>query len=131
VRRTDRIDLGVRLRMGATGRLTEDCSGAEGIGLAEFVQSRAARCMVQRGTNSPFQLPAGSNTRCTSTELTFVNRSLPDYDALAVGESPDDELDLDDDGPSEGPRYRIVRLHGLDDDGEKHAQDGEDHGQIG
>ena len=113
VRRTDRIDLGVRLRMGATGRLAEDCSGAEGIGLAEFVQSRAARCLVQRGTNNAFQLPAGENTACTSTELTFVNRSLPDYDALALGESPSSALELADDEPSEGPRYRIVRLHGL------------------
>jgi len=115
VRRTDRIDLGVRLRMGATGRLADDCSGAEGIGLAEFVQSRAARCLAQQGTANPFQLPAGANTACTSSELTFVNQSLPDYDALALGETPSSALKLSNDDPSPGPRYRIVRLHGLDE----------------
>jgi hypothetical protein len=115
VRRTDRIDLGVRLRMGAAGRLSDDCSGAEGIGLAEFVQSRAARCLAQQGTNNPFQLPAGANTPCTSSELSFVNQSLPDYDALALGETPSSALTLANKAPSAGPEYRIVRLHGLND----------------
>jgi hypothetical protein len=116
VRRTNRLQLGVRLRVGIAGRLAADCAGAEGGGIAEFLQSRAAGCLAQPGSSNPFGRPAGANDPCTDSEVLFVNRSLPDYDALRLGEVPNPRLEIEHTAPSEGPHYRLVRIADLGED---------------
>lgn len=110
VRRTDRIWLGTRIRLGGSGRVSADCNGGDGGGIAEFVESRGAGCYVQQGTADPFGLPAGPNQECNATEATFLDQNLPVYTILRAGEAPDAMLKLDDMSPSPGPRFGLRRL---------------------
>ena len=110
VRRTDRLHLGVRLRIGGAGRLADDCLGVSGTGTADFVQSRAASCMVEPGTRNPFGQRAGEDTPCRSSEADFLNENLPIYDILALGQDPRASLDLEDTSPGEGTTFEAVRL---------------------
>jgi len=116
VPRTDRLHLGVRIRLGGSGRLSSDCSAAEGQGVADFVQSRAAGCMVQEGTSSLFQTPAGPNDPCSESQVEFMNENLPVYDLLRVGQRPSWFLSLTDRRSSPGPKYHIVRVGPADQD---------------
>lgn len=110
VRRTDRIWLGTRIRLGGSGRVSADCNSGDGGGIAEFVESRAAGCYVQQGTADPFGFPAGPNQECNATEAAFLDQNLPVYTLLRAGESPDAMLKLDDTAPSPGPRFGLRRL---------------------
>jgi hypothetical protein len=112
VRRTDRILLGVRMRIGGSVALAgEQCESGVGSGVAEFVNSRAWGCVAQRGSaNYPNGDPAGANEPCTSQEAAFMDANLPVYDILAVGQTPDEALELADTSASLGPRFSLVRL---------------------
>jgi hypothetical protein len=115
VRRTDRLQLGVRTRLGGSMRWSKDCGHAEGSVLAEYVNSRAAGCLVQRGTyNLGDQRVAGANDACASNEAKFVDENLPEYMLLAAGQTPDASLDLADRMPSRGPEVRAVRVGDVD-----------------
>lgn len=110
VRRTDRIQLGVRVRLGASGRIEADCNSGAGGGVVDFVQSRAAGCYVQPFTADPFLPLAGPNEPCTDAEQLFIDESLPIYTILRQGDVPDPRLVIDDHSPSEGPGFSLVRL---------------------
>jgi hypothetical protein len=112
VRRADRILLGVRMRVGGSVALAgEQCETGVGSGVAEFVNSRAWGCVVQRGSaNYPNGEPAGANQACSSQEASFMDANLPVYDILAVGQTPDEDLELADTSASLGPRFSLVRL---------------------
>ncbi len=113
VRRADRLHLGVRMRLGGSGSLGENCEFERASGVADFVQSRAASCMVEEGTRAWGDEPAGPNEPCSNEEVGFMNDNLPIYDLLGVGEEPP-QRDLDDDAPSEGPSFQVVRLGDAD-----------------
>jgi len=110
VRRTDRIDLGFRVRFGGASMLTEECGFKDGTGLAEYAQNRSGGCMVQEGTYNLFsELPVGPNIACNAEETAFMNGNLPQYDVLAAGEKPP-QTDLTDNSPSEGASFELTRL---------------------
>ncbi|HKU41522.1 MAG TPA: hypothetical protein VJR89_25370 [Polyangiales bacterium] len=110
VRRTDRLELGIRTKLGGTARLADDCNTARGSGLAEYVNSRAAGCWVEPGTQNIGGSPAGPNDPCQRNETTFLDENLPVYMLLAAGETPDSDLELSDTRPSRGPEVSVVRL---------------------
>jgi len=113
VRRTDRILLGVRMKIGGSVTLGEECAAGTGSGIAEFVNSRAWGCYVQQGTyNYPGGQRAGANTACSSAEASFMDANLPIYDILAVGKRPDSDYELRDTSASAGPQVSLVRLGG-------------------
>lgn len=108
VRRGDRLFLGTRTKLGGTIRLPEDCTGAVGVGLAEFVQSRAWGCLIKEGTGT-LMGAAGPNDLCRAAEGGFIDENLPIYQILLEGERPDPER-LVPDHPSTGAVTRLVRL---------------------
>jgi hypothetical protein len=116
VRRTDRILLGTRIKLGGTGRIAPDCNSGVGAGLAEFVQSRAWGCLVQQGTfNIGDMDAAGPNDPCPAPEAQFMDDNLPIYHVLGTGNVPDSSLSVRDRSPSEGPKFGMVRLGSLHD----------------
>lgn len=110
VRRTERIQLGVRVRLGGSGRVDADCSTGLGGGIADFVESRAAGCVVQPGTANPFEPLAGPNTLCNAEEHLFIDQSLPLYTILRQGDAPAPALVIDDHSVSDGPRFSLKRM---------------------
>lgn len=115
VRRTDRMQLGVRMKVGGSITLGDACANGEGSGIAQFVNSRGWSCLVQQGTaNYPWGRPAGASDACTSAEAQFLDANLPLYQILAVGEKPSSTLTLSDKSASKGPQVRLVRLGALD-----------------
>jgi hypothetical protein len=116
VRRTDRMQIGVRVKFGAALKLDADCSTATGAGITEFVNSRSPGCMVEAGTANYGGMPAGPNVACSASERQFLDSNLPIYEVLDVGESPDDALELADDSESSGTEVSLVRLADLGSD---------------
>lgn len=115
VRRSDRMQLGVRMKVGGSATLGEECKKGTGSAIAQFVNSRAWGCLAQQGTaNYPFGRPAGANDPCTATEASFMDANLPVYKILAFGEKPPTTLELADQTASKGPQLRLVRLGALD-----------------
>ncbi len=115
VRRSDRIHLGTRTKLGGSGRLSEDCMSSVGTGIAEFVQSRAWGCMVQEGTYGAFGVPAGPNEYCTGGEAGFMDENLPIYAVLGSGQVPPTALKLANASASAGPHISMVRLGAIGD----------------
>jgi hypothetical protein len=115
VRRSDRIHLGTRTKLGGAGRLSADCMSSLGSGIAEFVQSRAWGCMVQEGTADAFGTPAGPNEACTGGEAGFMDQNLPIYLVLGAGEAPPSTLKLENMAASAGPHISMVRLGDIGD----------------
>jgi len=117
VRRTDRLELGIRTKLGATTRFANNCDRGQGSAIAEYVNSRAAGCLVQPGTfNWPNSgRPAGDADACESAEASFLDENLPVYTLLAASQTPDSSLDLADRQPSRGPEVKAVRLGDVDD----------------
>ncbi|HKP55092.1 MAG TPA: hypothetical protein VJV78_00145 [Polyangiales bacterium] len=111
VRRTDRLELGIRTKLGGTVRLNDDCDSARGSALAEYVNSRAAGCWVEQGTyNFGTGMAAGPNERCVQRETNFMDENLPVYMLLAAGQIPDSDLKIADKSASKGPEVSVVRL---------------------
>jgi hypothetical protein len=117
VKRTDRMELGIRTKLGGSSRFMNNCDRGAGSALAEYVNSRAAGCVVQPGTVAwPDTRPAGQNEACDSAEVDFVDENLPEYQLLTAGQTPNSALELKDKKPSKGPEVSIVRLGTLADD---------------
>lgn len=116
VRRADRLHLGIRMRTGGSSLLNEKCGFEQGIGVADFVQSRAIGCMVQEGTyNLGMELfPVRGDVPCNQQETDAINQFLPTYEVLAAGEIPP-QSDLPDKSPSEGSTFQTVRLGNASD----------------
>jgi hypothetical protein len=112
IRRSDRVLLGVRMKLGGSATIAAGCNSGSGSGIAEYVNSRAWSCLAQPGTfNFPYAATAaGPNDVCTSSEAAFMDANLPIYSVLAVGNKPDSSLTLLDVSPSQGPQVSIVRL---------------------
>jgi hypothetical protein len=117
VRRSDRILLGVRMKVGGSVTLGEQCADSTGSGIAQFVNSRAWGCLAQQGTaNYPWTQRAGANDPCTATEASFMDANLPIYKVLAAGEKPPTTLELTNTTASKGPAVRLKRIGPLTTD---------------
>jgi hypothetical protein len=110
VRRTDRILLGTRTKLGGAGIISEDCNSGVGSGVAEFVQSRGWGCLVEEGTANWGGAPAGPDEPCTAPEAAFMDENLPIYHVLPTGGVPDPMLDVANREPSLGPQFSLVRV---------------------
>lgn len=112
VRRADRLHVGIRARVGGSVRFGADCVSAAGSGVVEYVNSRADGCYLQPGTFDlgSIQGPAGYEDRCREQEANFIDLSMPVYQVLGAGETPDGSRMPRDDSPSEGPTVRVVRF---------------------
>lgn len=116
VRRTDRIQLGTRTKLGGAGVIDVDCNGGLGSGIAEFVQSRAWGCLVQEGTaNWPDIVGAGPTEPCMAAEAAFMDENLPIYEILLNGDAPPAPITVPDMSPSIGPTISMKRLGAIGD----------------
>lgn len=112
VRRADRLNVGIRARVGGSVRFGADCGSASGSAVVEYVNSRAQGCHVQPGT---FDLvtntgPAGPEEPCRADEASFIDLSMPVYQVLGAGEAPAMWRGPRDTTPSDGPTVNIVRF---------------------
>lgn len=114
VRRTDRVLLGARMKVGYSLRLSDDCGGGRGSAVAEYVNSRAYGCIVEPGTyNFPnLLMVAGENEVCLPEERQFLDENLPEYALLSAGDPPPGILNLSDRMPSRGPLASVRRIAG-------------------
>jgi hypothetical protein len=112
VRRTDRLLLGIRARVGGSVRFGTNCDTAEGSAIAQYVNSRAKGCLVQPGSSDWLtrSSPAGANERCNTSEAEFIDTSMPDYKVLASGEKPAASRSGRDQTASDGPTMKIMRF---------------------
>jgi hypothetical protein len=112
VRRTDRIQLGVRGRVGMSVRFGEDCTTGMGSAVAQYVNSRATGCLVQEGTFDLLgdRFPAGQNEACTASEANFIDLSMPEYQVLEAGQAPTQTMSRHNVQPSQGPTVSVVRF---------------------
>ena len=115
VRRAETVLIGVRTKLGGSGKIAGDCNTAIGSGLAEFFQSRAYGCVVKQGSANLGGQPAGANEGCDSNEAQFMDENLPIYHVLGPGETPASNLKVTDTSPSTGPQFALVRLGKLSD----------------
>lgn len=112
-RRSDRLSLGIRTRVGSSFRLAPDCQTGSGAASAYYVSSRARSCQVEPGSfdfMQPYAQPAGTNDTCSAAEAHFIDQSLPDYRVLSAGDTPESSVSLSDLSPSPGPLVRAVRF---------------------
>ena len=111
-RRADRVQMGVRIRLGGSARMSETCDRGAGSALADYVNARVQGCLIEPGTfNVPnFWTAAGPNEACTPEEARFVDLNIPDYTLLAAGAVPASSLRLSNTAPSLGPEVRVIRL---------------------
>jgi hypothetical protein len=116
VKRSDHVLLGVRTKLGGTGRIGENCELGMGAGIAEFVQSRAWGCLAQAGTGNLGEPVAMDGEACTAAEAAFMDENLPIYRVLALGEAPASTLNVVDRSASQGPQMSMVRLGKPGDD---------------
>lgn len=112
VRRADRLQIGMRARVGGSVRFGEDCVSASGSAVVDYVNSRASGCYVQPGTFDLGSIvgPAGEDERCRDEEASFIDQSMPVYQVLGAGESPGESRTPRDDTPSSGPTVQVVRF---------------------
>jgi hypothetical protein len=115
VRRTDRLSLGIRAKLGGSAKISADCNGGVGAAVAQYVQSRATGCRVQQGTFNLGEPAAGPNVACSKSEFGFLDENLPIYTVLAVGQAPGPTLDVKDKAMSNGARISITRLGDAND----------------
>jgi hypothetical protein len=116
VRRTDRLELGVRMKVGLSFKIGKDCESGAGTGIAEFVNSRAYGCLVQKGTYDFGSPPAGADEKCNATQASFMDSNLPLYTILDVDQVPPSNLDVPNKAPSLGPQVSIVRIGDVGDE---------------
>lgn len=115
VKRADRLFLGTRTKLGGSGKISDDCMGGKGSGVAQFVESRAWGCYVQPGT-ADFPGPAaGPNLYCDASEALFLDQNMPIYIIMAYGQVPDSKLNVVDKSASKGPEFSMVRLGKIGD----------------
>ncbi|MEY4580548.1 MAG: hypothetical protein RL701_5251, partial [Pseudomonadota bacterium] len=113
VRRSDRLFLGIRARLGATFRFAENCQTGSGSAVADYVNSRATGCLVEPGSvdvAARTQMPAGKNDRCGDDEAHFIDLSMPEYQVLGAGVTPPESGWTRDTNPSFGPVASFVRF---------------------
>jgi hypothetical protein len=104
--RADKLQIGLRTRLGGGGAIEADCASGTGESVAEFLDSRVLDCQRTDGVN------------CMAAEATFVDESAPVYNILAKGAAPPTTVEKPatqgggplDQTPSVGTRSALVRL---------------------
>lgn len=98
--------IGLRASLGGGGKLTSDCKSGSGPSDVDAFESRLYDCKLKSGT------------KCSVAEAEFVDKNLPNFHILKVGEKPpagwvhprpDADAKLDR-SPSTGPIGSVVRL---------------------
>jgi hypothetical protein len=114
VHRADRLQVGIRARVGGSARFSETCTAASGSALVEYVNSRAKGCLLQPGSVDVVtgSGPAGASEPCRRNEAQFIDESMPMYRVLGAGEKPGVFRSTRDNTASTGPLVSIVRLVG-------------------
>ena len=111
VKRSDRLMLGIRARVGSSIRFDENCQSAKGSAIAQYVNSRAHGCLAEPGSYNFLQdRPAGQTDRCNAEEAKFIDLSMPDYHVLAAGEEPTETASRHDIAASDGPVVSMVKF---------------------
>jgi len=104
-----KVYIGLRTRLGGSGKIGADCASGVGSAEAENFESRAINCVTTNGAD------------CTLDEAEFVDKNNPLFHVLQVGQTPpanwkharaeaDATLDR---SPSKGPQSSVVRLGDL------------------
>lgn len=101
------LQIGLRTRLGGSGKIAADCKSGVGDSVAENLDSRVFDC--QRTDDMP----------CDAAQAEFVDNQAPNYRILAKGDKPPaipvngSSDTLVDQTPSVGTRSAIVRLGNL------------------
>jgi hypothetical protein len=101
--------IGLRTRIGGSGKIGADCKSGTGAAMADGFESRLYGCKLKNGMD------------CKNADATFVDQNLPNYHVLAAGAVPPAEwkhvrADADaklDRTPSKGPQSSVVRVADL------------------
>lgn len=100
------VYIGLRTRLGGSGKIAADCASGVGSAEAEDFESRAINCVTKAGAE------------CAPAEAEFVDQNNPIFHVLQVGQMPpatwkhprtDADATLDR-SPSKGPQSAVVRL---------------------
>ncbi|MET0386266.1 MAG: hypothetical protein ABW321_09930 [Polyangiales bacterium] len=111
VRRSNRLMVGIRARVGGSLRFDDNCQAARGTALAQYINSRAPGCLLEPGSFNVLQSsPAGANDLCSTQEAAFIDGAMPEYRVLAPGEQPESSQSVPDASPSRGPVLSVVRF---------------------
>jgi hypothetical protein len=101
--------IGLRTRIGGSGKIGADCKSGTGPAMADGFESRLYGCKLKNGMD------------CKNADANFVDKNLPNYHVLAAGAVPPAEwkhprADADaklDRTPSKGPQSSVVRVADL------------------
>jgi hypothetical protein len=104
-----KVHIGLRTRLGGSGKIGADCSSGVGSAEAENFESRVISCLTKAGA------------ACSPSEAEFVDQNTPAFHVLQVGQTPPanwkharPEADMTlDRSPSKGPQSSVVRLADL------------------
>jgi hypothetical protein len=107
--RADKLQIGLRTRLGGGGTIGADCKSGVGDSNAEFLDSRVLDCSKTDGS------------ACMPDEAAFVDEQAPTYNILKKGTAPPTDVTKPatqgggplDQTPSVGPRSALVRLGDL------------------
>jgi hypothetical protein len=105
----NKVFIGLRTRLGGSGKIGADCASGAGVAEAENFESRTIDCVMDDG--SP----------CTAAGAGFVDQNVPVFHVLQAGESPPatwkhtraDADSMLDRTASKGPLSSVVRLSDL------------------
>jgi hypothetical protein len=103
------VQIGLRTRLGGSGKIAPDCKAGQGPAAAEDFESRAWACVLTDGA------------ACSAAQANFVDQNVPVYHVLKPGEVPPTKWkharpDADamlNRMPSKGPQSSTVRLGDL------------------
>jgi hypothetical protein len=104
-----KVYIGLRTRLGGSGKIGADCSSGSGVAEAEDFESRTVDCVMKNGS------------KCNPDGAEFVDKNVPLFHVLKAGEMPPakwkharSEADATlDRSPSKGPQSSVVRLADL------------------
>ena len=107
--RAETLYIGLRTRLGGSGKIGDDCGAGVGDSSAENLDSRVIDCRLTGVDGAPGE-------RCTVAQATYVDEGAPTWNILKKGEKPPaDALKMSDMTPidqtvSKGARSSMVRL---------------------
>jgi hypothetical protein len=110
VRRTDRIQMGIRSHFGGVFSISDHCNSGTGPAFADHFDTRAFGCGIEPGTADWPGPVAGPDEPCDEAQRLFMDQNLPLYYVLEPGEVPPADFLVPDMTPSRGPRAAFVRL---------------------
>lgn len=108
--RAGELYIAFRIKAGGGGTMESDCVTAKGEVPGEYLNSRAAGCIVKEGTQDLLGNPAGPNTACADAQANFLDTQFPDFQPLNKGEKPPTDSKVKDTSVSVGTLTSTIRL---------------------